>query len=762
MVRTLLIVAVISRRSRLMRLPHPCALLAGVFLGVGAPALAAQTVTELYVTPDTVRLDAGKRQGLGVQAFDDAGNAVIAIRYRVIDSLIARVAPNGTVTAAHEGRTQLIVEAGRKSRAVVVIVAGASSAPAPAVKPILMSAPVPEVGLLVAEPAGLALLPTERGRANLRALRIDGTPVTGPVRLSWKSLRPDVVSVNDSTGTITAMATGQGVVQATAPGGASVNVPVTVSLAEWALNETSLVLAPQDADTLRATVGTHGGRRLRGEDLQWSVSDPAVLAVSADGIVQALAPGRAEVVAQGFLQQRYVTVFVHQRIAHFLTAPRLTELVRMPLRSRREFTLIPQTVDSLPIEGVDVTWGVADTTIASFDLATGQLTALASGTTTLGFSARGFLPKAWNIEVLPGALSLGRARVALRSGDSTSFTPQLIDDRGAAMAPATEVAWVTSDAGVARVSAEGTVRAIAPGRATITAQAPGGTPTEVTIFVTGDLLVSSTRSGRFGVYALIAAAPERFIPVIADSVSNALNAVYSPDRTRLAFTSDRAETGNYDIYVADADGRNAVRITTEPGFDLQPVWTADGTQLVFVSARSGVRQVYVMAADGSGVRALTTLPGGAEEPTSSPDGRQVAFTGYPGRRDEQSDIYSVALAGGPLQPVTASRDRREMRPAYLASGELSWVLLRRDRNDADVVLRQAGPGAPAAPLVSSDLALQDLAFARDGSRMAWVASRPADRNRAVPEFTLQWRLLSSGAETSVRLLPGERITSPAF
>ena len=771
-----------------MRLLPSCLILTGIFLGAGAPALAAQAVTELYVSPDTVRLEAGKRQGLGVQAFDDAGNAVLAISYRVADSLVARVAPNGTVTAGRAGRTQLVVEAGHKSRAVMVIVTGGvvapapvtapaaavaaapvkartpAVAPAPAVvpSPTLMSAPVNEVGLLVADPAGLMLLPTERGRLNLRALKVDGTPVTAPVRLAWKTLRPDVVTVNDSTGVITALATGQAVVQAVAPGGTSLNFPVTVSLAEWTLGQTTLVLAPQDSDTLRASVSTQGGRRLRGEDLRWSVSDPAVLSVSPDGVLLALAPGRAELVAQGFLQQRYITVVVHQRVARFLTAPRLTEPVRMPLRSSRAFTLIPQTADSLPIEGVELSWSVGDTSIASFDVASGQLTALKPGTTTLSFAARGFLPKAWTIEVLPGAIALGRARVALRTGDSTGFTPQLVDDQGHSVGPATELAWVTSNAGVARVSADGTVRAVAPGRATITAQAPGGIPAEVTILVTGDLLVSSTRGGRFGVYALVASAPESFIPVVADSGSNAIDATYSPDRTRLAFASDRAAAGNYEIYVADADGRNVVRLTAEPGLDLQPAWTADGTQLVFVSSRTGVRQLYVMATDGSGVRALTTLPGGAEEPALSPDGKQLAFTGYPGKRDEQSDIYTVPVGGGPLSLVTATRDRREIRPAFLAGGELSWVLLRRDRKDPDVILRQVGPGAPAAPLVSSELALQDVAFARDGSRMAWVASRPADHNRPVPEFTLQWRLLSSGAQTSVRLLPGERITSPAF
>jgi hypothetical protein len=64
--------------------------------------------------------------------------------------------------------------------------------------------------------------------------------------------------------------------------------------------------------------------------------------------------------------------------------------------------------------------------------------------------------------------------------------------------------------------------------------------------------------------------------------------------------------------------------------------------------------------------------------------------------------------------------------------------------------------------MSTDGTLQDLAVSRDGARLAWVASRPAERNHSTLEFTFQWRPLVGGVDTSVRLLPGERITSPAF
>jgi hypothetical protein len=99
---------------------------------------------------------------------------------------------------------------------------------------------------------------------------------------------------------------------------------------------------------------------------------------------------------------------------------------------------------------------------------------------------------------------------------------------------------------------------------------------------------------------------------------------------------------------------------------------------------------------------------------------------------------------------------------YLPSGELAWVLMRRDKREPDLVLRQAAAGGSPAAIVTSELTMVDVAFAPDGSRVAWVASRPLEQNRNLLEFTFQWRSLTSGAETSVRLLPGERITSPAF
>jgi len=49
-----------------------------------------------------------------------------------------------------------------------------------------------------------------------------------------------------------------------------------------------------------------------------------------------------------------------------------------------------------------------------------------------------------------------------------------------------------------------------------------------------------------------------------------LDPAWSPDGRYIAFESDR--NGEYDIYVIDVDGTNAIQLTDNPGSDTSPVW----------------------------------------------------------------------------------------------------------------------------------------------------------------------------------------------
>jgi len=55
----------------------------------------------------------------------------------------------------------------------------------------------------------------------------------------------------------------------------------------------------------------------------------------------------------------------------------------------------------------------------------------------------------------------------------------------------------------------------------------------------------------------------------------------------------------------DADGGNVRQLTDNPGSDINPAWSPDGTRIAFSRYRAWDKDIYVMDADGGNVQRLT-------------------------------------------------------------------------------------------------------------------------------------------------------------
>ena len=119
----------------------------------------------------------------------------------------------------------------------------------------------------------------------------------------------------------------------------------------------------------------------------------------------------------------------------------------------------------------------------------------------------------------------------------------------------------------------------------------------------------------------------------------------SPDGKTIAFSYQG------DIFTIGAEGGRACQITSSSSYEADPLWTADGSELVFSSMREGTKDVWVVAAGGGTPRRLTSWPG-AETPLAvTPDG-YVLFSAniqpdaessaFPGT----AQLYKVSLKGG--------------------------------------------------------------------------------------------------------------------
>lgn len=80
-----------------------------------------------------------------------------------------------------------------------------------------------------------------------------------------------------------------------------------------------------------------------------------------------------------------------------------------------------------------------------------------------------------------------------------------------------------------------------------------------------------------------------------------------------------------DIYALDAGGGTARPVLTGDAFETQPVFSPDGSQIAYVSDKSGAANLWVANADGSNARKLSadTDPALYTSPSWSPDGRFI-------------------------------------------------------------------------------------------------------------------------------------------
>jgi hypothetical protein len=183
---------------------------------------------------------------------------------------------------------------------------------------------------------------------------------------------------------------------------------------------------------------------------------------------------------------------------------------------------------------------------------------------------------------------------------------------------------------------------------------------------------------------------------------------WSPDGTKLAYSSKIGGTGG--IFIVKADGTGTTRVTNDPA-DGEPTWSPDGTKLAFVHVSTGRRRLVTSNLDGSGLVVVTpNLARDADDPEWSPDGTRLTFS-------DSADIYVVNADGSGLVDLTA--DAAEPggadHPSWSPDGT---KLAFRYLNSIKVVAPNA-PGS-ATTLVGNLGEVWEVSWSPDGTKVAFA------------------------------------------
>jgi Tol biopolymer transport system component/tRNA A-37 threonylcarbamoyl transferase component Bud32 len=210
--------------------------------------------------------------------------------------------------------------------------------------------------------------------------------------------------------------------------------------------------------------------------------------------------------------------------------------------------------------------------------------------------------------------------------------------------------------------------------------------------------------------------PVTFEP-LTDGYSGDIDPVWSPDGSRLVFSTSR--TGNRTLWSARGRMEQPAPLTTGVAIDERPAFSPDGQRIAFVSDRGGRRGVWLVSAEGGAPR-LIAHADVVDVVSWSPDGNRLVYATPIG---DAPGLMIMNVADGSTTrlptpgPASAPSWSRDDVIAYIEPrGGNMGAFLQLIKPDGGRVESQRLDG-PEAPLIANGF----VVWSPDGKRLAGVA-----------------------------------------
>ncbi len=151
----------------------------------------------------------------------------------------------------------------------------------------------------------------------------------------------------------------------------------------------------------------------------------------------------------------------------------------------------------------------------------------------------------------------------------------------------------------------------------------------------------------------------------------------SPDESRVALDRVDIQTGTYDIWLVDLLRNIPSRFTAHPSDDSHPVWSPDGSRIVFTSGREGQGNLYQKSASGSGNEEVL-LKSSIEEAKVpddwSSDGRFILYQNVVLRTKQ--DLWVLPMSGDRQPFPLLQTEFNEHQAQFSPDGK--WIVYTSD------------------------------------------------------------------------------------